>query len=212
MKALSIIINLLILTACSSHNYHYNPLLAPSDSELQTSINYKNNLLKPNQEINKQINEYKILFNDLETKTLQILSDNQNKCAKNRKKPSSLNKFKQKNIKESIENYKGSCPCPYSTTISGSSCGGRSAWSRPGGEDPICYINDIPKKIIDNFLSCSIEYSEKYDKVRNIKYSNITIELEKTKSSSNEFILQQYKKAYSLLLQYSSSNEMLNID
>lgn len=31
-----------------------------------------------------------------------------------------------------------SCPCPYDTASDGSRCGERSAWSRAGGESPIC--------------------------------------------------------------------------
>ena len=36
----------------------------------------------------------------------------------------------------------GSCECPYDTDKRGRSCGGRSAYSRPGGSDPICYSTD----------------------------------------------------------------------
>lgn len=50
---------------------------------------------------------------------------------------------KQAIIRQSIASYSGSCPCPYNTTRNGSRCGGRSAYSRPGGEAPICYTSDI---------------------------------------------------------------------
>ena len=44
----------------------------------------------------------------------------------------------------------GSCPCPYNTASNGSSCGERSAYSRPGGESPICYEDDVtPQMVID---------------------------------------------------------------
>lgn len=33
----------------------------------------------------------------------------------------------------------GSCDCPYDYARNGSVCGGRSAYSRPGGREPICY-------------------------------------------------------------------------
>lgn len=49
----------------------------------------------------------------------------------------------QRIIKRSIENYSGSCPCPYSFDRAGHLCGGRSAYSRPGGASPICYKSDI---------------------------------------------------------------------
>ena len=34
----------------------------------------------------------------------------------------------------------GSCDCPYDYTSSGSRCGKRSAYSRPGGASPICFV------------------------------------------------------------------------
>lgn len=46
-------------------------------------------------------------------------------------------------IKESIDSYDGSCPCPYNTARNGSSCGRRSAYSRPGGAAPLCYPRDV---------------------------------------------------------------------
>ncbi|MCJ8323301.1 MAG: SH3 domain-containing protein [Rhizobiales bacterium] len=35
--------------------------------------------------------------------------------------------------------YYGTCDCPYDRASNGSRCGGRSAYSRPGGRSPICY-------------------------------------------------------------------------
>lgn len=46
-------------------------------------------------------------------------------------------------IRQSIASYSGSCPCPYSTTRNGSRCGGRSAYSRPGGAAPLCFASDV---------------------------------------------------------------------
>ncbi len=46
-------------------------------------------------------------------------------------------------IKASIASYSGNCPCPYNSARNGSRCGGRSAWSRAGGEAPKCYPGDI---------------------------------------------------------------------
>lgn len=34
----------------------------------------------------------------------------------------------------------GSCDCPYDYARNGSRCGGRSAYSRPGGRSPVCYV------------------------------------------------------------------------
>ena len=52
-------------------------------------------------------------------------------------------------IKESIENYPGKCPCPYSIMSNGKRCGKRSAYSKPGGYETLCYVSDI-KDIINN--------------------------------------------------------------
>lgn len=50
---------------------------------------------------------------------------------------------RQRIIRQSIAGYAGPCPCPYSVMRNGRSCGGRSAYSRPGGAAPICYPADI---------------------------------------------------------------------
>jgi len=59
--------------------------------------------------------------------------------------------IKQQIIKESIAAYKGSCPCPYSTDRAGKNCGGRSAYSKPGGASPICYDKDVTQKMVDDY-------------------------------------------------------------
>lgn len=38
--------------------------------------------------------------------------------------------------------YTGTCDCPYDLTSNGQRCGGRSAYSRPGGAAPVCYVGD----------------------------------------------------------------------
>ena len=50
-------------------------------------------------------------------------------------------------IAESLAAYSGPCPCPYSVSRSGR-CGGRSAWSKPGGAEPLCFAEDIPEAMI----------------------------------------------------------------
>ena len=50
---------------------------------------------------------------------------------------------RQKIIEQSIASYSGNCPCPYNSASNGSRCGGRSAWSRPGGASPKCYDSDV---------------------------------------------------------------------
>lgn len=59
--------------------------------------------------------------------------------------------IKQKIIKSSISSYRGNCPCPYNTDRAGRRCGGRSAYSRPGGASPICYESDVTDKMVENY-------------------------------------------------------------
>src|SRR3954469_23251742 len=51
--------------------------------------------------------------------------------------------IRQKVIRASIADYPGSGPCPYNTDRAGRSCGRRSAYSRPGGYAPKCYVGDV---------------------------------------------------------------------
>lgn len=51
--------------------------------------------------------------------------------------------IRQRLIRQSIASYPGSCPCPYSVDRGGRRCGGRSAYSRPGGYAPLCYPSDV---------------------------------------------------------------------
>jgi hypothetical protein len=34
----------------------------------------------------------------------------------------------------------------------GRACGGRSAYSRPGGASPLCYPSDVPAAMIETYL------------------------------------------------------------
>lgn len=54
-------------------------------------------------------------------------------------------------IAESIAAYSGSCPCPYSTARNGTRCGRRSAWSRAGGEAPLCYPKDVSEEMVRQY-------------------------------------------------------------
>jgi hypothetical protein len=51
-------------------------------------------------------------------------------------------------IAQSLAGYPGPCPCPYNTARNGSRCGKRSAYSKPGGYEPICYDNDVTPAMI----------------------------------------------------------------
>lgn len=56
-------------------------------------------------------------------------------------------------IKASLRSYSGACPCPYNTMKSGRRCGGNSAYSKPGGQSPICYSTDVTDRMIADFVS-----------------------------------------------------------
>ena len=54
-------------------------------------------------------------------------------------------------IKDSIAAYKATghpCACPDDLARNGSRCGGRSAYSRPGGATPLCYLKDVSDEMV----------------------------------------------------------------
>src|SRR5688572_20849251 len=63
----------------------------------------------------------------------------------------STEEIKKAIIQESIAAYRGSCPCPYNTARNGGSCGGRSAYSRPGGYSPLCYPKDVTDDMVRQY-------------------------------------------------------------
>jgi hypothetical protein len=54
-------------------------------------------------------------------------------------------------IQHSISQYPGVCACPYSITRNGSKCGGRSAYSKPGGFSPLCFPKDVPEDYVERY-------------------------------------------------------------
>ena len=62
--------------------------------------------------------------------------------------------IKEQIIKKSIVEYKktkGNCPCPYNTDARDYKCGKRSAYSKPRGESPICYPEDISNEMVKQY-------------------------------------------------------------
>lgn len=43
------------------------------------------------------------------------------------------------------------CACPDDKTPDGKACGGRSAYSRPGGAEPLCYPTDVTATMIEQY-------------------------------------------------------------
>ena len=71
----------------------------------------------------------------------------------------------------SSSSYSGNCPCPYSTAADGSRCGARSAWSKSGGESPVCFTSSA---VSDNFeewffVSSNIAGNSYYLEIDSIK-------------------------------------------
>lgn len=61
--------------------------------------------------------------------------------------------IKQAIIQESIASYPSVCACPYSVMRNGRACGGRSAYTKPGGYSPICYVTDVSPAMVRQYRS-----------------------------------------------------------
>ncbi len=54
-------------------------------------------------------------------------------------------------IAGSVALYKATghpCACPSDLMRNGHACGGRSAWSKPGGAKPLCFTTDVSSEMI----------------------------------------------------------------
>jgi hypothetical protein len=68
-----------------------------------------------------------------------------------KEKPLTDAQIRQILIDESIAAYEGHCPCPYSKARNGSLCGKRSAYSKPGGAEPLCYAKDVTDDMVRDY-------------------------------------------------------------
>jgi len=66
-------------------------------------------------------------------------------------RPMSDAEIRRSIIQDSLASYPGNCPCPYNTDRRGHACGGRSAYSRPGGYAPICYASQVTVEMIAQY-------------------------------------------------------------
>jgi SH3-like domain-containing protein len=55
-------------------------------------------------------------------------------------------------IRNSMASWSGNCACPYQTDRGGRRCGGRSAYSRPGGYSPVCFEGDVSNEMIADWV------------------------------------------------------------
>ena len=67
--------------------------------------------------------------------------------------------IRQHLIDLSIATYRGRCPCPYFTDRAGRRCGGRSAYSRPGGYSPKCYAGDVSAEEVRAFRDSAAKHA-----------------------------------------------------
>jgi hypothetical protein len=61
--------------------------------------------------------------------------------------------IRQALIEMSISITPGNCPCPYHRDSAGRQCGKRSAYSKPGGHEPLCYPADVTPEMVASFRS-----------------------------------------------------------
>ena len=62
--------------------------------------------------------------------------------------------IRQQIIQQSISDYQATghpCACPFNQARNGSSCGRRSAYSRPGGAAPLCYPQDVTEGMVGDW-------------------------------------------------------------
>jgi hypothetical protein len=62
--------------------------------------------------------------------------------------------IRQKIIDQSVAAYMATghpCACPYNSARNGSSCGGRSAYSKRGGTSPVCYPSDVTDQMVSDW-------------------------------------------------------------
>jgi len=71
-------------------------------------------------------------------------------------------------IDQSIADYKrqsgGPCACPFNVARNGSSCGKRSAYTRPGGYAPLRYAKDITDQMVAAYKTTHLGGQGKTDK------------------------------------------------
>lgn len=68
--------------------------------------------------------------------------------------PLSDQQIVQRIIQDSRNQYYATghpCACPYDHARNGSMCGGRSAYSRPGGAEPLCFPKDVTAGMIEAY-------------------------------------------------------------
>jgi hypothetical protein len=91
------------------------------------------------------------------------------KAEKQKKTPAKLtdNQVKDRVIAESKANYQGNCPCDEDTDAAGHRCGRRSAHSRAGGAEPICYRSEVTADDVRDYRNAHPEEPAPAEKTAN---------------------------------------------
>jgi hypothetical protein len=71
--------------------------------------------------------------------------------AENEAKGPSDDEIRRLLIQASIAAYNGACPCPETRNAQGERCGRNSAYSRGGGNRPLCYPSDVSNAMVERF-------------------------------------------------------------
>ena len=59
--------------------------------------------------------------------------------------------IKQRIVDDDIARTPGNCPCPFHRDRAGRRCGKRSAYSRPGGYEPLCYTRNVTPAMVEQY-------------------------------------------------------------
>jgi hypothetical protein len=59
--------------------------------------------------------------------------------------------LRQAIVEESIVQYRGTCACPDSIMRNGRRCGANSAWSKGGGQRPLCSASDVTPQMLEAY-------------------------------------------------------------
>lgn len=81
-------------------------------------------------------------------------------CVGADKPPMTDAEVRQVIVGESVAAYSGSCACPFSVDLGGRRCGGRSAYSRPGGASPKCYARDVSDEEVERLQEAALDTAE----------------------------------------------------
>ena len=81
---------------------------------------------------------------------ISLSAEGREDCKALRSSPTDLD-IRQHLLNQSMASCGGTCPCPQNVDRAGNLCGERSAYSRPGGCEPWCKIEEVPEVEVRKF-------------------------------------------------------------